>query len=100
MNAHPDVSESVAHGVVSAELESEARIKVTVVLKPDAELAPEELARCVNENAPYFFVPRCIEFVEGLPHTPTGRVQKFKLRERGVTGETWDREAAGFVLER
>jgi crotonobetaine/carnitine-CoA ligase len=27
--------------------------------------------------------------------TENGKVQKFKLRERGVTDRTWDREAAG-----
>ena len=41
-----------------------------------------------------------IEFLDELPHTPTGRVQKYKLRERGVTETTWDREAAGFVVRR
>ena len=54
----------------------------------------------VNENAPYFFVPRYIEFVDELPHTPSGRVRKFQLRSRGVTDATWDREAAGFKLKR
>jgi crotonobetaine/carnitine-CoA ligase len=86
--------------VTSAELESEAELKVVVVLKPGEQLAPAELARFVNDNAPYFFVPRYIEVVDQLPQTPTGRVQKFVLRKRGVTPQTWDREAAGFELER
>ena len=71
-----------------------------MVLKPGESLTPEELARFVNDNAPYFFVPRYIEFVDELPHTPTGRVQKYKLRERGVTPETWDGRAAGFQVVR
>jgi crotonobetaine/carnitine-CoA ligase len=100
VNAHAAVAESAAYGVTSAELESEAEIKVDVVLKPGQELRPEDLARFVNENAPYFFVPRYIEFVDALPRTPTGRIQKFQLRQRGVTGATWDREAAGFVVTR
>jgi crotonobetaine/carnitine-CoA ligase len=100
VNAHPAVRESAAHGVVSDELESESEIKVCVVLEPGACLAPEELARFVNDTAPYFFVPRYVEFLEELPHTPTGRVQKFKLRERGVTPATWDRVRAGFELRR
>jgi crotonobetaine/carnitine-CoA ligase len=100
VNAHPAVAESAAYGVVSAELESEAEIKVEVVLEPGQKLTPEELATFVNENAPYFFVPRYIEFVTELPHTPTGRIRKFELRKRGVTDATWDREAAGFVVKR
>ncbi|HZO10207.1 MAG TPA: AMP-binding protein, partial [Myxococcota bacterium] len=98
--AHPAVAECAAHGVRAAELEHEAEIKVCVVLKPGTALAPEELARFVNDTAPYFFVPRYVEFVSELPRTPTLRVQKFKLRERGVTPETWDRERAGFVVKR
>jgi crotonobetaine/carnitine-CoA ligase len=100
LNAHPAVAESAAHGVVSAELESEAELKVCIVLKPGAELGAEEIARFVNDNAPYFFVPRYVEFLDDLPRTPTGRVQKFKLRERGVTPETWDARAAGFEVRR
>jgi crotonobetaine/carnitine-CoA ligase len=100
VNAHPAVAESAAHGVPSTELESEAELKVCVVLKPGASATPEELARFVNEHAPYFFVPRYIEIVLELPRTPTGRVQKFKLRERGVTPKTWDREAVGYKLSR
>ncbi len=98
--AHPDVAECAAHGVRSAELEHEAEIKVCVVRKPGKKLAPEELARFVNDTAPYFFVPRYIEFVDELPRTPTLRVQKYRLRERGVTPETWDAVAAGFVVRR
>jgi crotonobetaine/carnitine-CoA ligase len=94
------VAECAAHGVRSAELEHEAEIKVCVVLRPGATLAPEELARFVNETAPYFFVPRYVEFVSELPRTPTLRVQKYLLRERGVTPGTWDGVRAGFVVLR
>jgi crotonobetaine/carnitine-CoA ligase len=38
--------------------------------------------------------------MDALPQTPTGRVQKYKLRERGVTPETWDATAVGFKVER
>jgi crotonobetaine/carnitine-CoA ligase len=98
--AHPAVAQVAAHGVRSAELEAEAELKVCVVRKPGQDVAPEELARFVNDTAPYFFVPRYIEFLEALPATPTGRVQKYKLRERGVTAETWDAKQAGFVVKR
>jgi crotonobetaine/carnitine-CoA ligase len=100
VGAHPAVLECAAHGVTSAELDSEAEIKVCVVLREGEEIQPEALVRFVNENAPYFFVPRYVEFVDELPHTPTGRVQKFKLRERGLTPETWDRVRAGVAIER
>jgi len=98
--AHPAVAEAAAHGVTSELLESEAELKVVVVLNDGESLSPEELARFVNDNAPYFLVPRYIEFAAELPHTPTGRVQKFVLRDRGVTEQTWDAVTAGFEVRR
>jgi len=98
--AHPDVAQVAAHGVPSRELESEAELKIAVVRKPGARVTAEELARFVNETAPYFFVPRYVEFLDALPHTPTGRVQKYLLRARGVTPDTWDAVAAGFRVTR
>jgi len=100
VSAHPDVAECAAFGVVSAELTSEAEVMVAVVRRPGTDLSPDGLARFVNDTAPYFFVPRYIDFVLELPHTPTGRVQKFALRQRGVTATTWDRDAVAFQIRR
>lgn len=99
INAHPAVAQCAVFGV-EAELASEAEIKVDVVRQPGSELTPEELCRHVNDNAPYFAVPRYVEFVDALPTTPNGRVRKFELRARGVTEATWDRNESDFVLER
>ena len=52
------------------------------------------------ERMPYFMVPRYIRFVDALPKTPTERVQKVKLREEGVTPDTFDREAEGITIAR
>jgi crotonobetaine/carnitine-CoA ligase len=45
-------------------------------------------------------VPRYLESVDEFPLTPNGKVQKYVLRERGVTAATWDREAAGVTVSR
>ena len=45
-------------------------------------------------------VPRYIERLDALPKTPTGKIQKFSLRDRGLTDNTWDREAAGLKIRR
>ena len=96
--AHPAVAQAAAHGVTSEELAAEAELKVCVVRKPGQQVTAEELARFVSDTAPRHFVPRYIEFLDSLPATPTGRVQKFALRERGVTPQTWDAKRAGFVV--
>ena len=35
----------------------------------------------MTDPAPYFFVPRYVEFVDEFPMTVTGKVQKYKMRE-------------------
>lgn len=100
VRSHPEVAEVAAFGVPSAELESESELMVAVVLETGATVQAEDIARFVNETAPYFFVPRYIDVVEQIPHTPTGKVQKFELRARGVTSSTWDRVEAGFEVVR
>jgi crotonobetaine/carnitine-CoA ligase len=94
--AHPAVAAAAAHGVPSEALASESELKLVVVLAPGTKLEAEQLASFINDNAPYFFVPRFIEMLDTLPMTPTSRVQKYKLRERGITKTTWDANTAGF----
>jgi crotonobetaine/carnitine-CoA ligase len=65
-----------------------------VVPKPGRSLKPEELVAFLDARLPRFMVPRYVEVARELPKTPTGKIQKFPLRERGVTGATWDREAS------
>jgi len=98
INSHPSVLESAAVAVPSEVGEDE--VKICVVLKPGATLPPEELIRHCNDRMPYFAVPRYVEFMGSLPKTPTERVEKYKLKQAGITANTWDREKAGYKLER
>ncbi|MFT5033121.1 MAG: crotonobetaine/carnitine-CoA ligase [Bacteroidia bacterium] len=97
---HPAVASAAAYGIESEELSSEHEIMLAVIPQENTSIDPQALARFINDNAPYFFVPRYIECVESLPMTPTQKVQKNQLRERGLTANTWDAKAAGFVIER
>ncbi len=97
---HPAVQAVACFGIPSEHIESEAELKIDVVLKPDASVSAEELARYINDNAPYFFVPRYIEFVSELPMTPTNKVQKYKLREKGLSGAVWDRTKTDFKVSK
>jgi carnitine-CoA ligase len=96
VNTHPAVLECAAFGVPS-ELEDED-VKLAVVLRPGMSLTPEELVEFCAERLPKFMVPRYVELMAALPRTPTDKVAKYKLRERGdhgLTDETWDGEAVG-----
>ena len=49
---------------------------------------------------PFFMLPRYIEFVDDMPRTPSAKVEKYKLVEAGLSGAAWDREKAGYRIER
>ena len=98
VNAHPSVLESAAVAVPS-EL-GEDDVKICVVLQPGKRLAPEELLAFCEERMAYFMVPRYVEFIDALPKTPTEKVEKYKLRNEGVTPATWDREQVGYKVKR
>jgi crotonobetaine/carnitine-CoA ligase len=97
---HPGIKEAAAIGVKAGEgASSEDEIMVVCIPEGDAP-DPVELTHWLAERIPYFMVPRYIRFVEVLPKTPTERVQKVKLREEGITPDTFDREAAGITIKR
>jgi benzoate-CoA ligase len=61
-----------------------------VVLKDGAAATEAELKAFVKDKlAPYKY-PRQIEFVQDLPKTATGKIQRFKLRERSAGRGTGD----------
>ena len=81
---HPAVLEC---GVVGAKDKDElTKPRAFVILKngrpPSPELA-EELKEFVKGRITPYKYPRWIEFVDELPKTATGKIQRFKLRERG-----------------
>ncbi|MFH1034694.1 MAG: AMP-binding protein [Pseudomonadota bacterium] len=63
---HPEWGETVTAYVVPAK---------------DAALDPEALQAFLAERLAKYKVPRQIVLVESLPHTPTGKIMKFKLRQ-------------------
>ncbi|HEX6350747.1 MAG TPA: AMP-binding protein [Candidatus Dormibacteraeota bacterium] len=90
VQGHPAVLQAAAFGVPSELTEEE--VKVCVVLRPGASLAHAELARWCEGRMAKHMVPRYIEFLDDLPLTPTEKVEKYRLREAGLTAGTWDRE--------
>lgn len=93
---HPAVETAAVYAVKSELAEDE--VMAAIVLRAGATLSASELVAYCEPSLPYFAVPRFVEFVSSLPVTENGKVEKFRLRERGVTDRTWDREAAGHRL--
>ena len=78
---HPEVAECAVVGVPD-----EARgslVKAYVVLVDAASATPEKVRELQDftkaEIAPYKY-PRAVEFVDALPRTATGKLQRFRLR--------------------
>jgi 2-aminobenzoate-CoA ligase len=83
---HPKVLECAVVG--SPDEERGEIVKAFIVLR-EAAAAGDALARELQDYvkaqiAPYKY-PRAIEYVDALPRTETGKVQRFRLRERERT---------------
>ncbi|MEZ5983340.1 MAG: hypothetical protein R3C54_13655 [Parvularculaceae bacterium] len=70
----------------------EDEVMVCITLQPGASLEPMDLVAFCEERMAHFMAPRYIRILDKLPKTPTERVQKFILRQQGVTADTFDRE--------
>jgi crotonobetaine/carnitine-CoA ligase len=98
ISAHEDVLESCVVGVPADVGEEE--VKAVVVLKEGRTTTEEDLIRWCEPRMAYFAIPRYIAIRDSMPKTPSERVEKFKLKNEGITADCWDREAEGIVLER
>lgn len=99
MSTYPGIAE-VAVVSVPSESGVEHDVKAWVVPKPGVELDPADLLAHCAAQLPHFMVPRYFEITTELPKTPSAKVQKYVLRERGNTESTWDSEAHGLVVTR
>ncbi|WP_241116869.1 AMP-binding protein, partial [Achromobacter xylosoxidans] len=96
--AHPSVAVAAVYAVRSELAEDE--VMAALVCKPGCALTPEALLDFCQPRMPYFAVPRYLRVLDDLPRTENGKVRKFRLRDEGVTGDTWDRDAAGYRVAR
>jgi len=77
---HPAVLESAVIGVQDGE--GLTKTKAYVVLKPGQQVDAQALQAFVKERLAAYKYPRFIEFIEELPKTATGKIQRFRLREK------------------
>ncbi|AVO46141.1 AMP-binding protein [Phreatobacter cathodiphilus] len=96
--AHPAVREAAAVAVPSEFGEDD--ILVAVSLAEGQSLDPADLIAFLKPRMAHFMVPRYVRIVDDLPKTPTRKVEKYLVRQSGLTPDTWDREAAGISIRR
>jgi fatty-acyl-CoA synthase len=77
---HPAVLEAA---VIAAPDERWGEVPcAVVVLKEGAQASESELINFCREHLAHFKCPKRIDFIEGLPRTATGKIQKNLLRDR------------------
>lgn len=90
---HPAITEA-AVVAVKADIEA-GEDEVMAWLVTSEPVDAHRLWDWAETRMPSFAVPRFLEFVDELPKTPSERVRKVELRNRGVTQTTLDRTTAG-----
>ena len=83
--AHPAVLECAVIGVPHEKWGETP--KALVVLRPGSEASEQDLIAFCRERLAHFKCPTSIEFAGELPRTATGKLQKYRLRER-----FWDKD--------
>jgi len=79
---HADVSDVQVIGVPSERYGEE--VMAWVKLREGASTSEEDLAGFCRGKIATYKIPRYWKFVDGFPMTVTGKIQKFKMRERAV----------------
>lgn len=80
---HPDILDVAIVGVPDERLGE--RACAFIVLKPGREVGLREVVAFLEEHrVTKQYLPERVEIVGELPRTPSGKVQKFKLREIAV----------------
>jgi crotonobetaine/carnitine-CoA ligase len=83
---YPGVSDCAMVGVPSPMGEED----VLIVLVYEGEFDPLAFGQFCNDRLAFFQVPRYVRIMAELPRTQTQRVEKYRLRQEGVTVDTYD----------
>ncbi|WP_426131333.1 AMP-binding protein [Pararhizobium sp. PWRC1-1] len=88
--SHPDIVECAAFGIPSAFTEED--IMIVAMRRNGSALTPGDLIEHFQTSAPRHMVPRYIDITDmSLPRTPTEKIARNVLRNKGVSEATFDR---------
>jgi fatty-acyl-CoA synthase len=76
---HPAVGEAAVIGIAHPKWQE--RPLLIVVKKPGKEVTRDDLLKFLDGKVAKWWLPDDVAFVDELPHTATGKLQKMKLRE-------------------
>lgn len=77
---YPGISEAAVIGVAHADWGE--TVHAVVVPDKETQVTADELSAFLAQGLARFKIPRNFHFVSELPHTPSGKVMKYKLRQQ------------------
>jgi benzoate-CoA ligase family protein len=86
--SHEAVSEAAVISAVDESGLATARAYVVIRRAECGEALKEELRKFVSLRLPQYKVPSQIEFIDEMPRTSTGKIQRYKLRAPETQAET------------
>ncbi|MDX5356167.1 MAG: AMP-binding protein, partial [Rhodobacterales bacterium] len=78
--AFPGVAEAAVIGLPHPKWQE--RPLLVLVRKPGADPKPADVLEFLSHRVAKWWLPDAVEFVDELPHTATGKIQKTKLRDQ------------------
>ncbi|MBL8339159.1 MAG: AMP-binding protein [Rhodoferax sp.] len=91
LRSHSSVADCAVVGVAADEKAGEDEVMAFLVPRPGQTLDYAAISAWCDSRMPAFMIPRYFDQLAELPRTPTEKVRKKELRERGVGPNTWDR---------
>jgi fatty-acyl-CoA synthase len=80
---HPAVEQATVVGVPDPKYVEE--LCAWIKLKPGQTASEEEIRQFCRSCLAHYKVPRYVRFVDSFPQTVTGKIQKFKIREKMIS---------------
>ncbi len=79
LNAHPNIKESIVAALPSEEFGT--TVAAILVARSDTDLAEEDIYRFCKEKLPAYMIPEQIRFIDALPRTSTGKIDRQTVAE-------------------
>ncbi|MDY6778977.1 MAG: hypothetical protein SV760_00185 [Halobacteria archaeon] len=83
LESHPEVRRGATVGVPDPDRPGSELVKVYVEVEDDADLGPDELKEFFEGKVAKHAVPDVVEFVDEMPLTSIGKVDKKALKQDG-----------------
>ena len=77
---HPAIKEAAVIGIFHPKWDE--RPLLILVKNENSEVTEEEIFTFLKDKIASWWMPNAIEFIDALPHTATGKIQKLELREK------------------